>query len=225
MGSWKNHVRTRLQHRDQTEKVPYTGVYTRLSQVEERFEIRKEILEEVHCKSLDKGGVEVGRHTRLLHLQLRESEHLAEKLSQTVSDLTSVLYLKEAELQYWQSRVSHYRQEALSLAKDTHTLKATLSEYEFTLECQSKELAALHTEQKKLKEALAEALEAKEGLLQRWMKEKREEADRMNEYNHTQERWQRLITQLKKHLRKEIGKHQVSTVTSVTKETTPSEGQ
>lgn len=26
------------------------------------------------------------------------------QLSQTVSDLTTVLYLKEAELQYWQSR-------------------------------------------------------------------------------------------------------------------------
>lgn len=28
MGSWKNHVRGQLQHRDQREKVPYAGVFT-----------------------------------------------------------------------------------------------------------------------------------------------------------------------------------------------------
>lgn len=28
MQSWKNHVRARLQHRDQTEKLPYAGVFT-----------------------------------------------------------------------------------------------------------------------------------------------------------------------------------------------------
>ncbi|XP_067466457.1 autophagy-related protein 16-1 isoform X1 [Thunnus thynnus] len=204
MGSWKNHVRGQLQHRDQREKVPYAGVFTSLSQLEERFEIRKQILEDVQTKSLERGGVEAGKNTSLLQLQLRESEHLAEKLSQTVSDLTTVLYLKEAELQYWQSRVSRHRQEALTLAKGSKTLKATLSEYEFTIECQCKELAALHVEQKELKEAAAQAWKEKEELLQRWMKEKREEADRLNKYNDTQERWQRLAKQLKKHLHKEM---------------------
>lgn len=80
MGSWKNHVRARLQHRDQTEKLPFTGVFTSckihffcfatmmhlhrltlrtsvksvcfllVSQLEERFEIRKQILEDVQSK-------------------------------------------------------------------------------------------------------------------------------------------------------------------------------
>ncbi|XP_056250679.1 autophagy-related protein 16-1 isoform X2 [Seriola aureovittata] len=154
----------------------------------------------------ERGGVEVGKNTRLLQLQLRESEHLAEKLSQTVSDLTTVLYLKEAELQYWQSRVSQYRQEALTLAKGSNTLKATLSEFEFNIECQSKELGALRTEQKGLKEALAQAWREKEELLQRWMEEKREEADRLNQYNDTQERWQRLAKHLRKNLHREMEK-------------------
>ncbi|GAA6229663.1 autophagy-related protein 16-1-like [Lates japonicus] len=225
MGSWRNHVRARLQQRDQTEKLPYVGVFTSLSQLEERFEIRKQILDDVQSKSLERGGVEVGKNTRLLQLQLRESEHLAEKLSQTVSDLTTVLYLKEAELQHWQSRVSQYRQEALTLAKGSKTLKATLSDIEFTLECQSKELAALRAEQKGLKEALGQALREKEELLQRWMEEKREEADRMNKYNDTQERWHRWARQLKKHLHRETGKEYVPKVTSPwsdTTETSPS---
>ncbi|XP_039994426.1 autophagy-related protein 16-1 [Xiphias gladius] len=214
MGSWKNHVRARLQQRDQTEKLPHVGVFTSLSQMEERFEIRKHILDDVQSKSSELGGVEVGKNTRLLQLQLRESEHLAEKLSQTVSDLTTVLYLKEAELQYWQSRVSQYRQEALTLAKGSNTLKATLSEFEFTLECQSKELAAVQAEQKGLKEALAQSWREKEELLQRWMKEKREEADRLNKYNDTQERWQRLAKQLKKHLHRDMGKEYAPPATS-----------
>lgn len=84
--------------------------------------------------------------------------------------------------------MSQYHQEALTLAKGSKTLKMTLSDIEFTLECQSKELAALRAEQKGLKEALAQAVREKEELLQRWMAEKREEADRMNKYNDTHER-------------------------------------
>ncbi|XP_033469808.1 autophagy-related protein 16-1 [Epinephelus lanceolatus] len=213
MRSWKNHVRAQLQHRDQTEKLPYAGVFTSLSQLEERFEIRKRILDD-QSKSSEQGGVQVGKDTRLLQLQLRESEHLAEKLSQTVSDLTAVLYLKEAELQYWQSRVSHYRQEARTLAKGSNTLKATLSEFEFTIECQSKELAVLRAEQKGLNEALAKARREKDELMQRWMVEKREEADRLNKHNDVVERWQRLAKQLKKHLHREKRKEYVPIVTS-----------
>lgn len=203
MLDWKNHVRCRLQKRDQTEKLPFAGVFTCLSDVQERFEFRNQVLEEVQSKSLEKGAVEDGRHTRLLQLQLRESEHLAEKLSQTVSDLTSVLYLKEAELQYWQSRVSYYHQEALRLAKGSNSLKSTLSDYEFTVECQSKELASLLMEQKKLKEALAAAQRENDELMQRWMERKREEACRVNEYNNTQERWHRVVRYIQKHIHAE----------------------
>ena len=42
-------------------------------------------------------GVKVSLHNFILCF-------LSPQLSQTVSDLTTVLYLKEAELQYWQSR-------------------------------------------------------------------------------------------------------------------------
>ncbi|XP_035028782.2 autophagy-related protein 16-1 [Hippoglossus stenolepis] len=203
MANWKNHVRARLQQRDQTEKLPHVGVFTTLSQLEERFEIRKQILDDVQFNSSERDGVEAGKNTKILHLQLRETEHLSEKLSQTVSDLTSILYLKEAELQYWQSRVSQYHQEARTLAKGNNTLKATLSEFEFTLECQSKELATLRAEQEGLKETLTQARREKDELLQRWMEEKREEADRVNKNNDAQERWQRLAKQLKKHLQQQ----------------------
>lgn len=84
--------------------------------------------------------------------------------------------------------MSHCRQEALTLAKGRNTLKATISELEFTAECQSKELAALRAEQKGLKQTLAQAWTEKEELLQRWMEEKREEAVRLNKYNAAQER-------------------------------------
>ncbi|XP_056292217.1 autophagy-related protein 16-1 [Pseudoliparis swirei] len=213
MASWKSHVRARLQQRDSAEKLPYVGVFTSLSQLEERFEIRKQILDDVQPKSLERGGSEVGKNIRLLQLQLRESEHLEEKLSQTVSDLTTVLFLKEAELKYWHSRVSHYQKEALALAKGKNTLKATLSEFEFTIECQSKELAALRAEQKGLNEALAEAWRAKEELLQRWLQEKRDEAERLNKCNETQERWQRLAKRLKKRRLGEMRKEHVPIVT------------
>ena len=84
--------------------------------------------------------------------------------------------------------MSYFRQEALTLAKASNTLKASLSEFEYTAECQSKELVALREEQRALHEALAQAWKQKEELLQRWMEEKRDEADRLNMYNATQER-------------------------------------
>ncbi|CAI5654426.1 autophagy-related protein 16-1 [Oreochromis niloticus] len=214
MESWKNHVRQGLQHRDHREKLPFVGVFTSLSQLEERFELREEILADVQSQSLERHGVEVGGNATLLRLQLRESEHLVDKLSQTVSDLTTVLHLKEAELQYWQSRVSQFHQEALTLAKGSNTLKEALSEYEFTIECQSKELAALRVDRQCLKEALADALGEKERLLQRWMEEKKEEADRLNNYNVTQARWQHLTKHLKKRLQKGVGKEREPTLTN-----------
>ncbi|XP_061601713.1 autophagy-related protein 16 [Cololabis saira] len=203
MGSWKNHVRARLQQRDLREKHPFVGVFTSLSQLEEMFEIRKQIVDD-QGKSVE--PADCGKNTRLLQIQLRESEHLADKLSQTVSDLTTILYLKEAELQYWQSRVSQYRQEALTLAKGSNNLKATLSEFEFTIESQSKELGALRSEQERLKETLAQAQRDKERLLQRWIDDKREEAGRLNKYNDIQERWQHLAKQLKKNLQRQKGR-------------------
>ncbi|XP_075894493.1 uncharacterized protein LOC142896605 isoform X2 [Nelusetta ayraudi] len=125
-------------------------------QLEERYEARKHILDDILSESqLEPSGIEVGRN-KLLQWQLRESKHLTEKLSQDVSDLTAVLYLKEAELQYWQSRVSQHHREALTLAKDRNALRANLTDSEFTIECHLKQLAALHAEQKELKGALAQ---------------------------------------------------------------------
>lgn len=84
--------------------------------------------------------------------------------------------------------MSQYRQEALTLAKKNKNLKASLLELEYTTECESKELAALRLEQSELKEALEQAYTDRERLLQRWMKEKEEEADRLNKYNDKQEK-------------------------------------
>ncbi|CAL1577620.1 unnamed protein product [Knipowitschia caucasica] len=202
MTSWKSHLRSQLSRRDRTEKLPFTGVFTRLSETQERFELRCQIWEEMHSKSLENAEVDDGRQTKLLHLQLRESEHLAEKLSQTVSDLTAVLYLKEAEIQYWQSRVSHFHKEALRLAKGSNRMKSVLSEYEFTVECQGKELVSLQKEKERLKETLAQVQRENDQLLQCWMDRRREEAYRVNEYNNTQERWHRVLRHMKKHKEK-----------------------
>ncbi|XP_046869701.1 autophagy-related protein 16 isoform X2 [Hypomesus transpacificus] len=154
---------------------------------------------------------------RRVQHQLKESEHLKEKLSQTVSDLTTVLYLKEAEILYWQSQVSRYRKEALTLAKRANALQANLSDSEFTVEVQAKELAVLRVEQRELKEALGGAWREKDDLLERWMEEKREEAERVNKNNDVQDRWHRFSRRLNRHLHREMGK-QTSTPpgTSVT---------
>lgn len=66
-------------------------------------------------------------------------------------------------------RVSRYRKEAVTQARGANILQASLSEREFELESQSKELAALWLEQRELREGLAAAWREKEGLLERWM--------------------------------------------------------
>lgn len=86
------------------------------------------------------------------------------------------------------SSVSQYRKEAVTLAKSKNELKATLLDYEFTMECQSKELAALRSEQGELKEALEQAKREKEELVQRLIEEKSAEAERLNIHNDLTER-------------------------------------
>ncbi|KAG7251526.1 hypothetical protein CRUP_034725, partial [Coryphaenoides rupestris] len=144
---------------------------------------RQHIWEDVQSQCLEQDGITCVD----LHLWLRESEHLNTKLSQTVSDLTSVLYFKEAELQYWQSQVSRYRQEALGLARGSNAQKATLNHLEFTVERQAKELGALQKEHMRLREGMVDAWKEKAELVQRWMEEKKEEAARVNKYNDAQE--------------------------------------
>lgn len=86
------------------------------------------------------------------------------------------------------SSVTQYRREALTLTKESHKLRATLSELEFTVESQSKDIKVLRAEQKRLREALAQAQEDRERLMERWIQGRREEADRLNKYNDTHER-------------------------------------
>lgn len=90
-------------------------------------------------------------------------------------------------------RVSRYRSEAVLLARGGCSLKNQLSEYEYQLECQSKELTALQLEQRTLREELAIARQQKEELLERWLEEKREEAERINKHNAALERWMHNI--------------------------------
>lgn len=80
-------------------------------------------------------------------------------------------------------RVSRYRTEAVLLARGACCLKNDLSEYEYKLECQSKQLATLQSEQRSLREELALVRQEKEELLERWLEEKREEAERINKHN------------------------------------------
>ncbi|TSK16151.1 Autophagy-related protein 16 [Bagarius yarrelli] len=135
-----------------------------------------------------------------LHLQLKEEEHVRQKLAQKVSELTSDLYLKEAELLYCHSQISRYRSEALLLAREAGSLKNHLAEYEYQFECQSKELAALGLEKKTLREELEVTCQEKEELLERWMEEKREEAERINKHNAALERWNSYAGRLNKRL-------------------------
>lgn len=135
-----------------------------------------------------------------LYLQLKEEEQVRQKLAQKVSDLTSDLYLKEAELQYCHSQVSRYRTEAVLLARGACCLKNDLSEYEYKLECQSKQLATLQSEQRSLREELALVRQEKEELLERWLEEKREEAERINKHNAALEKWNSYAGRLNRRL-------------------------
>ncbi len=72
-------------------------------------------------------------------------------------------------------RVARYRTEAVVFAQGASSLKAELEEYEYQLECQSKELTALRLEHSSLREELTAANLQNEQLLDRWLEEKKEE--------------------------------------------------
>ncbi|CAL8299241.1 unnamed protein product [Merluccius merluccius] len=163
METWRCHIRAELVQRDGSQRDPYAGVFRSLSELQEQFEVRQQIWEDVQSP-----------------------------------------------------RVSRYRQEALSLARGSNTMKATLNQQEFTLERQAKELSALQKEHTRLREGMVEAWKEKGELLQRWMEEKKEEAARVNKYNDAQERWRRLARRLKKQLRGETVKSSEVTEVNMT---------
>ncbi|KAI4887810.1 hypothetical protein NFI96_023447 [Prochilodus magdalenae] len=211
MERWKSHVRAELWKRDCSQKDPFSGLFTKgqlsffglswMSRLEELLNLHLSLWEDLERQSSNEDGIRTSaeeKHSPKLYLQFRESEKIRQELAQKVSDLTSELYLKEAELQYCHSQVSRYRHEAVLLAKGACTLKDDLSDHQYKVECQSKELLALRLEQKMLREELAVTRLEKEELLERWLEEKREEAERLNRHNATQERWNRYAGQMNK---------------------------
>lgn len=191
-------MRAELFHRDCRQRDPFSGLFDKVSRLEEMLDF--------HIKLWQTSSKEI-RSSRYpnendtLYLRVNEVEFLNQQLKQKISDLTSDIYLKEAELQYCHSQVARYRTEAVLLAQGASCLKSDLEEYEYQLECQSKELAALRLEHSTLSEELAATTLQKEHLLDRWLEEKKEEAERINKHNATQERWQRLASRLKKRYR------------------------
>ncbi|KAG9263594.1 autophagy-related protein 16-1-like [Astyanax mexicanus] len=201
MEPWKSHVRAKLFQRDCLQREPFSGLFNKVSRLEDMLNLHVSLLEDLERNSSNQNGIKKQVEEEAppkLCLELREAQHDREELIQKVSDLTSVLYLKEAELQYCHSQVARFRSEAVLLAKGASLLKDDLSEYQYKLECQSKELAALRLEHKNLKEDLAVTRQEREELLERWLEEKKEEAERLNKHNATLERWNRFAGRLKK---------------------------
>ncbi|KAF4081964.1 hypothetical protein AMELA_G00146390 [Ameiurus melas] len=207
MEAWKSHVRAALIHRDCLQKDPFSGLFTKVSRLEEMLSLHMGVWEDLEMdriQSPNTNGVlqcpVEEKNPLKLYLQLKEEEHVRKKLTQKVSDLTSDLYLKEAELQYCHSQVSRYRTEAVLLARGACCLKDELSEYEYKLECRSKQLATLQSEQRKLREELVLVRQEKEELLERWLEEKREEAERINKHNAALEKWNSYAGRLNRRL-------------------------
>lgn len=86
-------------------------------------------------------------------------------------------------------RVVRFRNEALALSREVANLKTNTNDYEYSLEMQSKELTSQRQELVALRHELSAVCQEKEELLERWMKEKRLEARRVNKFNQMQERW------------------------------------
>ncbi|XP_029107268.1 autophagy-related protein 16-1 [Scleropages formosus] len=204
MERWKSHVRAAFFHRDFLQKDPFSGVFSAYSRLVEKCDLRERVWDESQ-KLSPAGDDRQGQSLCVpfdLYLSLRDSEQAKEELLQTITDLRGSLCLKDAELQYCHSQVSRYRQEAVSLARNSAVLEDTLSECQFTVEQLVKELEALRSQQRILLEELEEVRHEKEELQERWLQEKRHEAERVNQSNEAQERWQRFTRRLARHLRK-----------------------
>ncbi|XP_073686350.1 autophagy-related protein 16-1 [Garra rufa] len=202
MELWKSHVRAELFHRDCKQKDPFSGLFDKVSRLEEMLAFHVKLWQNMDtCSSKENGSSRCPDEGGSLYLRMNELEFLNQQLKHKISDLTSNMYLKEAELQYCHSQVARYRTEAVVLAQGASCLKADVEEYEYQLECQSKELTALRLEHSSLREELTATNLHNEQLLDRWLEEKKEEAERINKYNATQERWQRLAGRLKKRYR------------------------
>ncbi|XP_051540614.1 uncharacterized protein si:ch1073-143l10.2 [Myxocyprinus asiaticus] len=197
MESWKSHVRAELYNRDFRQRDSFSGLFDKVASLEEMLDFHIKLWEE-RCSSKEDERSRWPDESGTLYLRVNEVEFLNEQMKQRVSELTSRLYLKEAELQYCHSQVARYRTEAVLLAQGACSLKADLEAYEYKLECQSKELTVLRLEHRALREELTATNLQKEQLLDRWLEEKKQEAERINRHNAIQERWQRLAGRLKR---------------------------
>ncbi|XP_066578799.1 autophagy-related protein 16-1 [Amia ocellicauda] len=216
MEGWKSHVRAQLCRRDCIQRDAFRGLSSAYARLLERVDLQEALWEEAKAHSpdgstrseLSQWVASLGEPIQL-QLELREGRRAHERLSLKVSDLSSSLVLLEAELQDCHSQVSRYRGEAVSLSRCATALQASLLDLQVELEHQSSLLDALRSDQARLRAELGREQQEKAELLERWLEEKREQAERVNQHNATQERWARLTSRLKKRLRNWTPRHSI----------------
>ncbi|XP_046716521.1 uncharacterized protein si:ch1073-143l10.2 isoform X2 [Silurus meridionalis] len=199
MEVWKSHVRAALIHRDCLQKDPFSGLFTKVSSLEEMLSLHMGVWEDLKRDRIQRlifSCLVPGVQTQMEYYsaQMRIQTHRNSMCSSKRNSNSD-------------KRVSRYRNEAVLLARGACCLKNDLCEYEYKLECQSKELAALKLEQRTLREELAIARQEKEELLERWLEEKKEEAERINKHNAALERWNSYAGRLNRRLNSGSRRH------------------
>ncbi|XP_034773221.2 uncharacterized protein LOC117969368 [Acipenser ruthenus] len=204
---WKDEIRVRLQKRDARQK-EISSLVQNYSKLQARLALRGSLWEEIRAQHRPEGNqesvlkkwVEFLEEPIRLQLELRESRLAQEQLTRSLSELHSVLQLKDEAIQCCHSQLSRCRGDAVSLSRRASALEAGLCEREVELERLSVEHAALRLAHAELEAGLSRAERENSRLLQQIVEEKRGEAERMNEQNEIQERWCKLVMKLQRKL-------------------------
>ncbi|XP_074839011.1 autophagy-related protein 16-1-like isoform X2 [Carettochelys insculpta] len=207
--AWRRHVRRELAQRErgtrglrglvQSQPLRHPRPLCTITLVQETCDsdeklLERRVLEQLVAESLqtELGSQESSAAPELVSLRLQHVVEVAElrgaqaELAQRVAHLSDALTRCEAECR-------EHRARAGRCARELAVLTGRCQELHAELGAQRQEAGALGV-------ALGAALGAREALETRWVQEKRLEAERLNEANAREERYQRHVVRLQRKL-------------------------
>ncbi|CAM2110564.1 unnamed protein product [Caretta caretta] len=186
--AWRRHVRRELERRER-ETRRLRGLVQSHERLSERRDLERLLAETLR---LEPGPQAPRAPLELASLRLQHAVELAElrgaqeELAQSVAHLSDALNRSEAECQEHRARAGRCARELAGLSGRCQELQARLWER--------------GQEAEGLRAALGAALRARDQLEARWVQEKQLEAQRVNETNAREERYQNQVSRLRQKL-------------------------
>ncbi|XP_066522826.1 autophagy-related protein 16-1 isoform X2 [Hoplias malabaricus] len=193
--TWKRHVVEQLKQRDRVQRQAFEEIIHQYNRLLEKSDLQSVLSERLQTEKYElqnRHDVSPGAESlqqEMAQIRIRHQEELTElhkkrgELAQSVIELNNLIQQKDKEIQSNEAKMLEYQQQISQLEGESRDLRNSLADLERANQTLRDEYDALQITFSALEEKLRKTTEDNQELVQRWMAEKAQEANRLNAEN------------------------------------------